>query len=57
MLLLDVPLGVFMRCADHLRKVDNNGLPSFFSNEDIEFVKVTVDEAGLSKSDDHIHEC
>ena len=40
----------------HLREVDEHGVPRLSSDEDVELVKVTVNESGASETEDEGHE-
>ena len=45
-----------MRCAHHLREVNNDGFPCFSLNEDIEFVIIAMDQARLRESNNDVHQ-
>ena len=44
-----------MRSADHLGEIDDNRFAIVVADKDIEFVKIAVNETGLSKSNDEVH--
>ena len=48
--------GVDVRCADHLWKVDNNGLARLSADKDIKLIEVSVDQTRVSEAHDKIHE-
>lgn len=45
-----------MRCADHLREINDNRFSRLSTDKDVELVEVTMNEAGMSKSNDEIHQ-
>ena len=47
---------VHMGGTNHLRKVDDDGLTRLALDEDVEFVKVTVNKSGVRKAYDEVHE-
>lgn len=49
-------LCIEMGCADHLGKVDHDGLARFSANQDVEFVEVSVDQTCARKADDEVHQ-
>ena len=45
-----------MACTDHLRKINEHRLTRLAMDEDIELVKVSVDETGSGEAKDKGHE-
>ena len=45
-----------MRCADHLREVNDNRFACFASDEDVEFIIIPMDEARVREAYDDVHQ-
>jgi hypothetical protein len=45
-----------MRRANHLREINHDRLAVAATNEDIEFVEITVYESRMGKPDDKVHQ-
>lgn len=54
--ILYLRLGVQMRCAYHLRKVNDDWFARVSSYENIELVEVAMNEPGPGESDDEVHQ-
>ena len=52
----DAPFRVLVRRAHHLREVDNHWLAAVPPDEDVELVKVPVDEPRAREAHDEVHE-
>lgn len=50
------PFGVFMRRADHLRKINDYRITSHAVNQDVKFVKIAVYKACMCESDNEVHQ-
>lgn len=50
------PFCILVRCADHLGKIDDNRLPRFAPDENVELVEVTMYQSCTGKSNDEVHE-
>jgi hypothetical protein len=50
------PFCIFMRRANHLREINHDRLAVAATNEDIEFVEITVYESRMRKPDDKVHQ-
>lgn len=50
------PFCIFMRRADHLRKVDHDRFTVATADEDVKFVEITVNESRVCKPDDQVHQ-
>jgi len=46
-----------MRRADHLWKVDNDRFTGISSDENIEFIEITMNKAGVGEPHDDVHQC
>ena len=53
---MHVPFCIFVRRADHLREVNDDGLTRLPADEDVELVEVAVDEPGVCEADDEVHQ-
>jgi hypothetical protein len=52
----DSPLSILVRGANHLREINHDRFAVLATNEDVEFVKVTVYESRMRKPDDEVHQ-
>jgi len=52
----NIPLCVFMPRADHLREINDDRFSRLSTNKDVKLIEVAVNETGMSKSNDEIHQ-
>jgi len=50
------PFSIFVRGANHLREIDDDGFAVTAANENVEFVEITVYQPSMREPDDEIHQ-